>query len=358
VPAPYWPSYPEIVKLAGATPVILPTSADKGFLIEPEALSRAITPRTRMVRPDPILVDLGGSKLGSDRSRRATAGDPVQPVQPHWRRAPPGAPGRLGGGAGAAACQPRVGPLRRDLRADPLRHAPQVSSNSAFGSSNSLSTAARAEWILSFPRRCMAAVRGLRDRTLLINGFSKAYAMTGYRLGYLAAPLPIIKGCTKLQSQITSCASSIAQQAGKFSVSSHGLCHLLDGTVLHAAGIVALGLPDEALAPSVAGMRRKRDLVMRALGEIPGVRCQTPQGAFYVLPDVSAYYGRRTPKGDVLKDGHELCMYLLKEHRLALVPGDSFGAPETIRISYATSERELNEAMARLRTCLTSLQSH
>lgn len=182
-------------------------------------------------------------------------------------------------------------------------------------------------------QRCMAAVPGLKDRTLLINGFSKAFAMTGYRLGYLAGPLPVVKGCTTLQSQITSCASSIAQRAG----------------------VVALQLPDSAMAPSVAIMRKKRDQVMAALQAIPRVSCATPQGAFYVLPDVSAYYGKRTPQGEAIKDGHELCMHLLKEYKVALVPGDSFGAPATIRISYATSEAELATALSRLGQCLASL---
>ena len=179
----------------------------------------------------------------------------------------------------------------------------------------------------------MAAVAGLRDRTLLVNGFSKSHAMTGYRLGYLAGPLPIIKACTTLQSQITSCASAIAQQAG----------------------IAALALPDSVMAPSVAVMRKKRDQVMAALATIPHVTCATPEGAFYVLPDVSHYYGKKTPEGQVIKDGHELCMHLLKAYKVALVPGDSFGAPTTIRISYATSEQELATALSRLGECLASL---
>lgn len=183
------------------------------------------------------------------------------------------------------------------------------------------------------PHKSLAAVSGLRDRVLLINGFSKAYAMTGYRLGYLAGPLAVIKGCTTLQSQITSCASSIAQRAGT----------------------VALGLPEATMAPSVAVMRKKRDQVMAALAKIPRVTCSTPQGAFYVLPDVSAYYHKKTPAGQLIRDGHELCMYLLKEYKVALVPGDSFGASSTIRISYATSEEELDTALTRLGECLASL---
>lgn len=187
--------------------------------------------------------------------------------------------------------------------------------------------------IYDTPHKSLAAVPGLRDRVLLINGFSKAYAMTGYRLGYLAGPSPVIKGCTTLQSQITSCASSIAQKAG----------------------IAALQLPATTIAPSVEIMRKKRDRVMSALGQIPRVACSVPQGAFYVLPDVSWYYHKKTPEGQIIRDGHELCMYLLKEYKVALVPGESFGAPTTIRISYATSEDDLDIALTRLAECLASL---
>jgi aspartate/methionine/tyrosine aminotransferase len=109
------------------------------------------------------------------------------------------------------------------------------------------------------------------------------------------------------------------------------------------------------MAPSVAVMRKKRDQVMAALAKIPRVTCSTPQGAFYVLPDVSAYYHKKTPAGQLIRDGHELCMYLLKEYKVALVPGDSFGASSTIRISYATSEEELDTALTRLGECLASL---
>lgn len=109
------------------------------------------------------------------------------------------------------------------------------------------------------------------------------------------------------------------------------------------------------MAPSVAIMRKKRDQVMSSLRKIPDVTCQTPEGAFYVLPDVSAYYGKKNPRGEVMKDGHDICMYLLKDYKVALVPGDSFGAPATIRISYATSEQELDTALTRLGECLASL---
>jgi len=121
-------------------------------------------------------------------------------------------------------------------------------------------------------------------------------------------------------------------------------------------GITALSLPDDTMKPSVDIMRSKRDRVMKALLSIPGVQCQTPQGAFYVLPDVSSYYGKTTPDGQVIRDGHELCMYLLKEYKVALVAGEAFGSPATIRISYATSIEELTTALERLKTCLGTLR--
>eukprot|EP00624_Nannochloropsis_granulata_P007118 evm.model.NODE_6442_length_21107_cov_24.898565.5 len=280
IPAPYWPSYPEIVKLAGATPVILETKAADGFLVDPEALSAAITPKTRMF-------------IFCNPSNPTGAVHPPSVVD----------------AVGAILKRP---------------HAKHVWA---------LSDEIYERIVYDTPHKSLAAVSGLRDRVLLINGFSKAFAMTGYRLGYLAGPLAVIKGCTTLQSQITSCASSIAQRAGT----------------------VALGLPEATMAPSVAVMRKKRDQVMAALAKIPRVTCSIPQGAFYVLPDISAYYHKTTPAGKIIRDGHELCMYLLKEYKVALVPGDSFGDSSTIRISYATSEEELNIALTRLGDCLASL---
>jgi len=164
-------------------------------------------------------------------------------------------------------------------------------------------------------------------RTLTVNGFSKAYAMTGYRLGYLAAPRALVKACSTLQSQISSCASSIAQQAG----------------------VAALkDVPEEELQELYTQMKKKRDLVLSHLSAIPGLRCPTPTGAFYVLPDVSYYFGYTSPAGTTLTDATVLCVALLQERGVALVTGDAFGAPGTIRISYAASVAELDTALERL----------
>jgi aspartate/glutamate/aspartate-prephenate aminotransferase len=161
------------------------------------------------------------------------------------------------------------------------------------------------------------------ERTLTVNGFSKAYAMTGLRLGYIAAPQALARAITTIQSQLTSCAGSLSQ----------------------AAGVAALTLvSDDELSRNVVEMRAKRDFVLAQLATMPDVQVQVPpQGAFYVLPDMSAY-----------GDDVQLCLDLLSEQRLALVPGSSFGAPGTVRISYATNLEELQTAMDKLRAFLES----
>lgn len=164
------------------------------------------------------------------------------------------------------------------------------------------------------------------DKTMTINGFSKSYAMTGMRLGYLAAPTKLSKACTAIQSQLTSCASSISQ----------------------AAGIAALTkVSEEEMDRNVEIMRAKRNFIISELQTIPGVSLECPpSGAFYVLPDLSSYYGG---------DDTQLCIDLLKQKKLALVPGSSFGSPGTVRISYATNIEELKEAMDKLREFLSEL---
>jgi len=174
----------------------------------------------------------------------------------------------------------------------------------------------------------------MRDRTLTINGFSKAFAMTGYRLGYLAAPVPIVKAAAKLQGQITSCASSLSQHAG----------------------VAALQTPNEIIAGHVAELRAKRDLALGLLRAIPNVVCPTPEGAFYLLPDISAYFGRKTPAGSHVASAEDLCMHLLHEYKVALVPGEAFGAPTTLRLSYAATREEIQDAVEKLGACLTALQ--
>eukprot|EP00971_Amphidinium_carterae_P037386 735046-Amphidinium_carterae.1 len=145
----------------------------------------------------------------------------------------------------------------------------------------------------------------MRERTLTVNGFSKAFAMTGYRLGYIAAPKQFAQVAAKVQSQITSCASSVAQ---------------------HAA-LGALRSPKAYVDEKVVELQAKRDKSLELLLQIPDVLCPKPQGAFYLFPDISAYFGRKTPSGEVMADASAICMYLLDEFKVALVPGDAFGAP-------------------------------
>lgn len=180
-----------------------------------------------------------------------------------------------------------------------------------------------------------AALEGMRERTLVVNGFSKCFAMTGFRLGYMAGPRAAIKASATIQGQITSCASSVSQRAG----------------------LAALqGTPDAWVDDAVAAMRLKRDYVVGALGRMPGVKCATPMGAFYVLPDVSAYFGKTAPDGTGVTDATALCLALLRLKKIAIVTGDGFGAPSAVRISYATDMATLEAAMAGLADFLGELE--
>jgi len=179
-----------------------------------------------------------------------------------------------------------------------------------------------------------AALGGMWDRTLTINGFSKAFSMTGYRLGYLAAPKPIVQAVSKLQSQITSCATSVAQHAG----------------------VAALKSPMAYIDGKVAELQEKRDMALVLLAQIPEVQCPKPGGAFYLFPDVSAYFGRRAEGGEEINDSTKLCLHLLSSYKVALVPGDAFGAPRCLRLSYAATRENITDAVTKLGQCLQALQ--
>jgi aspartate/methionine/tyrosine aminotransferase len=267
VPAPHWP-YPEMVKLTGATPVVVNTRPDTGYLLTPDELRKTLRnhPKIKMV----ILCN------------------PSNPT-------------------GGVYGEYHLRELAKVLQDFPLV---SVLSDEIYER-------------LVYEGDCpsFAAQPGMFDRTVTINGFSKSHAMTGMRIGYLAAPARIAKVASKIQSQLTSCAGSISQ----------------------AAGVAALTRVDDSeLDKNVLIMKEKRDYVLKRLAHMPNVRVAVPpSGAFYVLPDVSAY-----------GDDAELCMDLLKKQRLALVPGTSFGAPGTVRISYATSMEELSTAMDKLENYL------
>jgi aspartate aminotransferase len=281
VPAPYWVSYPDIVAFAGAKPVSIAAGADQGYKITPEQLEAAITPRTRWL----IL------------------NSPSNPT-------------------GAAYNTDEL----REL-GDVLRRHEQVM----------LLSDDMYEHIFyaDFAFATMAQVcPDLRDRILTENGCSKAYAMTGWRIGYAGGPSWLIKAMGKLQSQTTSNPCSIAQ----------------------AAATAALNGPQGFLIKRRDAFRRRRDLVVSMLNEAPGLRCPTPDGAFYVYPDASGCIGKTTPDGKRIDSDDALITYFLERAKVAAVPGAAFGLSPAFRISYATSEELLREACTRIQEACAALR--
>jgi aspartate aminotransferase len=281
IPAPYWVSYPDIVQFAGGTPVIAPAGPEQNYKLSPEALEAAITPRTKWV----IL------------------NSPSNPT-------------------GAAYSADELKALGAVL----LRH-PQV-------------------WVLAddmyehivydgFRFATIAeVVPELYERTLTVNGCSKAYSMTGWRIGYAGGAPWLIKAMAKLQSQSTSNPCSVAQ----------------------AAAVAALTGDQSFLAARNEAFRVRRDLVVSALNAIPGMSCPTPEGAFYVYPSFAPLIGKTTPKGVVIADDEAFVAYLLDEARVAAVQGAAFGLSPAMRISYATSDALLTEACARIAEACAALR--
>ena len=181
--------------------------------------------------------------------------------------------------------------------------------------------------------KSIGSFTGMEDRVVTVNGVSKAYAMTGYRLGYLGAPIWLAKAITKLQGQMTSGATSIAQRAA----------------------LEALTGDQKPTAEMNRAYQRRRDLVIKHLSEIQGIKYIIPGGAFYIFPDVSAFFGKSF-NGQVINNAEDLCMYLLEKALIATVPGEGFGSPDNIRISYASSDENLNLAMSRLKKALENLK--
>ena len=278
VPAPYWVSYVEMVKLAEGTNVILPAGIDQNFKITPEQLEAAITPKTKAL----IL---------------CTPSNPTGSVYSHDEL---------------------------ETLADVLARHPQVVviSDEIYEHINYVGRHAS---IASFPV--------LRDRVAVINGVSKAYAMTGWRIGFLAAPLWLARAASKLQGQYTSGPSSIAQKAA---------CEAFSG--------------DQTCVEEMrVAFKRRRDLICRLCREIPDVRLAVPDGAFYIFPDVSRYFGRSAGDRKVY-DSADLAMYLLETAHVATVGGHAFGAPDCIRLSYAASDEAITEAMRRIAKALSELK--
>lgn len=274
IPAPYWVSYPDMVALGGGTPVIVTGSLENGYRITPEQLDAAITPKTKWV----ILNSPSnptGAGYGESHMRALTD---------------------------VLLRHPHVWVLADDI----YEHL--VYDNFRFV------TPAQVE-----PR--------LIDRTLTMNGVSKAYAMTGWRIGYGAGPVELIKAMANVQGQSTSNPCSISQYAA----------------------LAALTGPQDYIAESRAAFQRRRDLVVSGLNQCEGIDCPTPEGAFYVYPSIARLIGRRTPQGTVIADDRTFAMELLNATGVAVVFGEAFGLSPHFRISYAASDAQLADAIARIR---------
>lgn len=278
IPAPYWVSYPEMARLAGADPIDIPTTADQEYRVDAAALADKINEKTRLL----IL---------------CSPSNPTGSVYP-----------------------------REELEkvADVLRHHEDV-----FVVSDEIYE----KVIYDADHVSFATLPGMKERTITVNGFSKAYAMTGWRLGYLAAELPIARAAAKIQSQFTSAPSTISQKAG----------------------IAALEMDGSYVKDMVHAFRMRRDFMLDRLQDIPGMRCPRPEGAFYLFPDISHYLGSRARDGTAIRTSEDLCFYLLEKHHVALVHGEAFGSPGGVRISYAASMDDLAEAMNRFEAGLSSL---
>ena len=270
LPAPYWVSYRDIVKLTGGIPVEVPTGIESDFKMTPEQLQAAITPKTKMI----------------------------------WYSSPCNP-------SGSVYSREELESLAAVLRAHPHIF---VVSDEIYEHINFRSEHAS-----------IASIDGMYDRTITVNGVSKAFAMTGWRIGYIGAPAWIAKACTKFQGQITSGANAIGQRAT----------------------IAALQAPVDRIRYMIDEFHKRRDLILELLGKIEGFKVNVPEGAFYVFPDISAYFGR-TLRGRKIENASDFAMYLLEEANVATVTGEAFGNPSCIRISYAASEKEIREAVRRI----------
>lgn len=278
IPAPYWVSYPEMARFAGATPRVVSTTPEQQYRLTPEQLDNAITPETRLL----VLCS------------------PSNPTGSVYTR------------------------TELEALAEVLRKHDHV---------YVLSDEIYEHVVFDAVHTAVASLPGLYDRTITINGFSKAFAMTGWRLGYMAAPEPIVSAAAKVQGQFTSAPSSISQRAGQ----------------------AALTMDMQPVYDMVSAFRERRNYVLDRLDALAGVTCPTPEGAFYLFPDVSALFGTETPDGSAIASSNDLCMYLLEQHHVALVPGEAFGDPNGLRISYASSMSDLETALDRITAGVNAL---
>ena len=278
IPAPYWVSYPQMAKLAGGTPVIVPTGFAQDFKMTASQLEAAITPRTRL-----LVICSPSNPTGSVYTKdelRALA-DVV---------------------------------LRHE---DLFVIADEIYEHINYTGSH----------------ESIAQFEGMKERTIIINGVSKAYAMTGWRIGYMAAPEWIVKGCNKLQGQYTSGPCSVSQKAAEAAYTQSQAC----------------------VEQMRQAFQRRRDLIVALAKDIPGLEVNNPQGAFYLFPKCSNFFGK-SHGGKTISNSTELALYLLEEAHVATVGGDAFGDPECFRMSYATSDDNIREAMRRISQALMQLR--
>ena len=278
IPAPYWVSYPQMVKLAGGEPVVVEAGFEQNFKMTPEQLEAAITPKTRM-----LILCSPSNPTGSVYSADELKG----------------------------------------LAEVILRHedlfvlADEIYEHINYtGKHNSI-----------------AEIPGMRDRAIIVNGVSKAYAMTGWRIGYIAAPEWIVKGCNKLQGQYTSGPCSVSQKAAE----------------------EAYVASQECVEEMRVSFERRRDLIVELAKDIPGLEVNVPEGAFYLFPKCSSFFGKKYGE-KVINTSTDLAMLLLEEGHVATVAGDAFGDPDCFRMSYATSDDNIREAMRRIKETLAKVK--
>jgi len=279
IPAPYWVSYPQMVKLAGGEPVIVEAGFEQDFKMTPEQLEAAITPKTRM-----IILCSPSNPTGSVYSKE-----------------------ELKALADVILSHEDLFVLADEI----YEHINYIGKH---------------ESIAQFP--------GMKERAIIVNGVSKAYAMTGWRIGYIAAPEWIVKGCNKLQGQYTSGPCSVSQKAAEFAYTSDQQC----------------------VEEMRQAFERRRNLIVKLAKEIPGLEVNMPEGAFYLFPKCSSFYGKHSSDGYAVNNSTDFAMYLLEKGHVATVGGDAFGDSECFRMSYATSDENIVEAMRRIKEVLADLK--
>ena len=279
LPCPYWVSYAEIIKLAEGVPVEIPSNIDSDFKVTAEQIEKVITPKTKLLM----------------------FSSPCNP-------------------SGTVYTKGELFAIAKMLEKYPDIY---IASDEIYEYIN-----------FTDSHFSIGTIPSMKDRTITINGVSKGFAMTGWRVGYIGAPIWISNACNKIQGQITSATCAIAQKATETAI---------------------LANPETVTKEMKETFLRRRDMLLKELNNIPGFKCNIPQGAFYIFPNISYYFGKRY-KTKIIDNSDDLCMYLLNEAHVALVAGSAFGNPECIRISYAASDEKLIEASRRIKEKLAELK--